>query len=627
MYPLPITSRAPRDHLHRRHAMPFGAEVLAGGGVRFRLWAPAAQRVDLCLPDTAPEPMWPMGGKYAGWFERITTAARRGSRYRFRIDGEHQVPDPASRHQPEGVHGWSEVVDPESWNWSDGDWYGRSWEKAVIYELHIGTFTPEGTFRAAVRKLRYLVELGITAIELMPVAEFPGHRDWGYDGTLPFAPESTYGSPGDLKYLVQTAHELGLMVFLDVVYNHFGPEGNYLHLYAPDFFTAARKTPWGEALAFDRHDGYWVRQFFIHNAVYWLEEFHLDGLRLDAVHAIFDPSKPDILEELADTVRACIAETRRVHLVLENDRNIARYLERDEQGRVQRYSAQWNDDLHHALHVLLTGETRGYYGDYADDPVGRLGRCLTEGFAYQGEPSPFRGGEPRGEPSRHLPPAALIHFLQNHDQIGNRPMGERITELASPEALKAATALLVLTPSPPLLFMGQEWGSRRPFAFFCDFEPELAERVTAGRRGEFAHLPEFAEPESRERIPDPAALRTFEESRLDWDMADTPEGRDWLDFHKALLALRHREIVPRLAGIQGGSAEASRLGERGLAVNWRLGDGSLLSLQANFGPAAIHGIGWPHGRLLFALPAALRELSAPTDLPPWSVVLRLRDSP
>jgi maltooligosyltrehalose trehalohydrolase len=633
--------------VRRRHSMPFGAEPLPNGRVRFRLWAPAARTVELCLADAPATPL-PMQAEADGWFSLATGAAQVGSRYQFRIDGGQEVPDPASRFQPTDVHGPSAVVDPEAWKWSDGDWRGRPFEEAVFYELHIGSFTPEGNFQGAARKLEHLARLGVTATELMPIAEFPGRRDWGYDGAQLFAPESSYGSPDDFKRLVETAHSLGLMVFLDVVYNHFGPEGNYLHLYAPAFFTQQHQTPWGDALNFDGPDSFWVRQFFIHNALYWLEEFHLDGLRLDAVHAIVDHSTPDILEELANTAQTQLGAGRHIHLVLENDHNAAHYLTRNGSGRAKHYTAQWNDDVHHALHLLITGEARGYYHDYADAPIRHLGRSLTEGFAYQGEISAHRGGIPRGEPSHHLPPTAFVNFLQNHDQTGNRAFGQRLTELAAPDALKAATAVLLLAPAPPLLFMGQEWGCRKPFVFFCDFEPELAAKVAQGRREEFKQFPEFADPVARERIPDAAARASFESCRLDWETCLTPQGQAWLDFHRELLAIRRREILPSLAGLaqrmaqdpvganlfapagpqeankfaptEGPSAEFQTFGERGLWAAWPLGNGARLVLLANLGSSPLYGIAWPAGRLLYALPAALADLPRSDALPAWSVL-------
>ena len=337
--------------MNRSHAMPFGAQVLDNGSVHFRLWAPAAQQVSLRLESAAAQslPLLPLAD---GWFELTTTEAGASSLYRFQIDGKIEVPDPASRFQPQDVHGPSQVIAPSAFDWSDEHWRGRPWEEAVIYELHVGTFTPEGTFQVIERKLDYLRDLGVTALELMPVADFPGRRNWGYDGVLPFAPDSSYGSPEDLKRLVQAAHLKGLMIFLDVVYNHFGPEGNYLHTYAPQFFTNRHHTPWGDAINFDGPGSRIVRDFFIHNALYWLEEYHFDGLRLDAVHSIVDDSKPDILTELAQTVRERFGKDRFVHLILENADNRARCLDRSRSGAVELYDAQWNDDIHHAVHVL-----------------------------------------------------------------------------------------------------------------------------------------------------------------------------------------------------------------------------------------------------------------------------------
>ena len=350
--------------MKRRYNMPFGAECREDGSVRFRLWAPAARQVDLCPTGPRGSVRFAMDHCDGGWFELITDAAKPGTQYHFRIDGEHEVPDPASRFQPRDVHGPSEVVDPFAFEWSDQTWRGRRWEEAVIYELHVGAFTPAGTFSAVGERLDYLADLGITAVELMPVADFPGKRNWGYDGVFPFAPDSIYGRPEDLKELVQSAHERGIMVFLDVVYNHFGPEGNYLRSYAPQFFTDRHRTPWGDGINFDGPESRAVRDFFIHNALYWLTEYHFDGLRLDAVHAIIDDSTSHILTELADAVRSSIEPDRHVHLILENDLNQARYLKREKRCQPKWYNAQWNDDIHHALHVLITGERDGYYSDY-----------------------------------------------------------------------------------------------------------------------------------------------------------------------------------------------------------------------------------------------------------------------
>jgi malto-oligosyltrehalose trehalohydrolase len=513
-----------------------------------------------------------------GWV--LTTAtARPGSRYRYVVDGR-AFPDPASRRQPEGVHGSSEVVDPEAYEWNDLGWRGRRWEEIVLYELHLGAFSETGDFDGAVQHLDHLCRLGATAVELMPIGEFPGERNWGYDGVFPFAPSSCYGRPEALKRLIEACHVRGLAILLDVVYNHLGPEGNYLPAIAPDFFTERHQTPWGAAFDFSGPQSRPVRDFFIHNALYWLEEYQFDGLRLDAVHAIFDNSRPDIVDEIGETVRQRIQD-REIHLVLENDRNEARRLAR-RNGRIERFNAQWNDDLHHALHVLVTGETAGFYGEYAIAPAAHLGRALAEGFAYQGEPSPFRGGRRRGEPAAELPPTAFIAFLQNHDHIGNRPFGTRLASEVTEPALHAGAAIVLLSPQIPLLFMGEEWASRRSFAFFCDFGPDLAETVRDGRRREFAHFPDFQDEAARERIPDPTDAATFAMSKLDWTEPQQADHARWLARYRALLEIRRREVVPRLIGMPPFAGRYRTLGPQAVIVEWQLGDYSRLILIANF---------------------------------------------
>jgi maltooligosyltrehalose trehalohydrolase len=603
--------------MKRRHNMPFGAERRDDGSVRFRLWAPAARQVELCI---AGGNMIPFGLSDNGWFELATDAARAGSQYCFRIDGAQQVPDPASRFQPQDVHGPSEVIDPVAFDWRDQAWRGRPWEEAVIYELHVGSFTRSGTFSAVRERLDYLADLGVTALELMPVADFPGRRNWGYDGVFPFAPDSIYGRPEDLKKLVQSAHERGLMVFLDVVYNHFGPEGNYLNLYAPQFFTDRHSTPWGNAINFDGPHSRTVRDFFIHNALYWLIEYHFDGLRLDAVHAIIDDSTPDILTELADSIRSTIAPGRYVHLILENDRNQASYLQRSERCEAREYTAQWNDDIHHSLHVLITGETQGYYSDYSDHPLAHLGRCLAQGFAYQGEQSRYRNGETRGESTVGLPPGAFVSFLQNHDQIGNRAFGERIVTLADGPALRAAVAILLIAPSPPMLFMGEEVGAETPFLFFCDFEKDLATAVTAGRRNEFARFPEFSSPAERERIPDPNSVASFDASRLQWDGIEQPEHQDWLRFYRQLLKIRKQHIVPMLLNACVRNADYIVYGDRALAVDWKFSDNSRLALLANLGTEPATGLISQDSRMLYASEEVTTDSLKRGTLPAWSVV-------
>ncbi len=568
--------------MHRWYERPFGAEPLTGG-VRFRLWAPRAESVSLQLEGPSQSAA-PMNREGEGWFALTTALAGPGTRYRYLIDGK-GVPDPASSYQPEGVHGPSEVVDPRAYDWNDLGWRGRRWEEIVLYELHLGTFSETGDFAGAARHLDHLCRLGVTAVELMPIAEFPGGCNWGYDGVFPYAPSSRYGRPEDLKSLVEACHARGLAILLDVVYNHFGPEGNYLPAIAPDFFTERHHTPWGAALAFSGPRSRVVRDFFIDNALYWLEEFHLDGLRLDAIHAIFDDDIPDVIDEIGDTVRRRIKD-RDIHLVLENDRNEARRLSRSK-GRSGHFSAQWNDDVHHALHVLITGETSGFYLDYAVDPARHLGRALAEGFAYQGEPSAFRGGRPRGEPSAALPASAFVAFLQNHDQIGNHPFGTRLATHVSEAALHAGAAIVLLSPQIPLLFMGEEWASQQPFAYFCDFEPELADAVREGRRREFAHFPEFHDEAARMAIPDPTVAETFAMSRLDWSEPEKAGHARWLARYRKLLEIRRREIVPRLPGMPAFAGRYRVLGPLALIVEWRLRDDSRLTLVANFAPKAI----------------------------------------
>jgi maltooligosyltrehalose trehalohydrolase len=594
--------------MKRMHSMPFGAE-LRDGTARFRLWAPACESVRVQIGPADAQRVVAMRAEDDGWHAVSVDGLGAGTPYAFLVDDQGAVPDPASRFQPEDVNGPSALVDPRDFEWDDTAWSGRPWNEAVVYEMHVGTFTPEGTFRAAAARLDYLVALGVTAIEVLPVADFAGRRNWGYDGVLPFAPDAAYGKPSDFKRFVVEAHARGLMVILDVVYNHFGPEGNHLSRYAPQFFNPAHQTPWGAAINFDGERNATVRDFFVHNATYWIDEYHLDGLRLDAVHAIMDDSPRHIVLDIAQAIARAPGRPRHVHLILENDRNEARFLRREAAPHA---TAQWNDDWHHAMHVLVTGEADGYYADYAGRGAWYLGRTLAEGFAYQGDASAFRGGERRGEPSRDLPPEAMIDFLQNHDQIGNRAMGERMSVLASPEALRLARATLMLSPAVPMLFQGEEFASRSPFLFFCDFHGDLADAVREGRRREFAAFARFSDPAAREKIPDPNAIETFERSRLQWGEPTMPEHAAVLEHTRALLALRRREIVPRIDGRgRGGTFET--FGDAGVAVHWVLGDGARLHLTANFCAAPSAQAARPAGTVLH------REGTAGGDsLGPWS---------
>ena len=591
--------------MKRIHEMPFGAQVLEDGRTRFRLWAPTAKSVELLIGDEADTRTEKLTSLDQGWYE-ATAKAPAGTRYRYRIDGELEVPDPVSRYNPEDVHGASVVVDPRSYEWKDDRWSGRPWSEAVVYELHVGAFSPDGTFAGVERKLDHLVELGVTAIELLPLADFPGKRNWGYDGVLQFAPDASYGTPDDLKRLIDAAHARGVSVMLDVVYNHFGPEGNYLHVYAKKFFTERHHTDWGAAINFDGEHARPVRDFFIHNALYWLEEFHFDGLRFDAVHAIVDDSKTHILNELAQTVRERLGQKRSIHLVLENDKNQSRFLQYAG-GQPKDYDAQWNDDFHHACHVLVTGERDGYYGDYADKPAAHVGRCLAEGFAYQGDPSPYREGEPRGEPSRGLPPLAFVNFLQNHDQVGNRAMGERMLALSSREKLRPMTAAWLLSPQPPMLYMGEEFGAATPFLFFCDFGPELAKAVTEGRRREFGRFANFSSEEAKALIPDPNARETFERSKLDWTSLDEKEHAEWLDFYRNLLRVRRERIAPCLTGDAQTSSSYHALSNEALTAEWTLPNGNRLTLLLNLSGTPQTLKNAPGGECLLVEPASAAD--------------------
>ncbi|GAB6845002.1 maltooligosyltrehalose trehalohydrolase [Methylorubrum rhodinum] len=562
--------------MRRAHAMRFGSEA-AEDGVRFALWAPTADDVTLVI-DGTDHPI-PEAGE--GWRVATVPGVKAGARYGFRINGDLVVPDPASRFQPEDVSGLSEVIDPAAFDWTDADWKGRPWEEAVVYEVHVGAATPEGTYAGLEQRLDDLIDLGITAIELLPLADFKGTRNWGYDGVLPYAPDSAYGRPDELKRLIDTAHAKGLMVLIDCVYNHFGPAGNYLHSYAKTFFTERHQTPWGAGINFDgKESGRVVRDYFIENALYWLEEYHFDGIRFDAVHAILDDSDKHFLAELAETIRKTLPD-RHVHLILENEANQASWLERDGSAKPVLHTAQWADDLHHGWHVLLTGEEAGYYASFADRPVEHLARSLAEGFAYQGEPFPTLDNHPRGEPSAHLPPSAFVTFLQNHDQVGNRALGERLSHLADPSKLALARAGLLLAPQIPMLWMGEEWSASAPFLFFVDFAPdeELNKAVREGRRREFKSFAAFADDTSV--IPDPTEEKTFTDSKIDWDEAERePHRAVWADTRN-LLQIRHQNVVPLTkTAYRGATTDLSAPGV--IDVTWRYEGGSL-RFVANFG--------------------------------------------
>lgn len=592
---------------HVAHTLPWGTEITEDGA-RFRLWAPAQDSVSLVSDRGAAISMTKSA---EGWFETRTDAVPVGGGYQFALQDGMRVPDPAARAQVSDVHGFSRLVDPEAYEWQTPDWKGRPWQEAIIYELHTGTFSRDGTFDGVARDLDRLVDTGVTAIELLPVAQFGGNRGWGYDGVLLYAPHTAYGGPEGLKRLVDACHERGLMVLMDVVYNHFGPDGNYLGHYAPNFFDPRRNTPWGAAIAFDRLP---VREFFVHNALYWLEEFRCDGLRFDAVDHIKDPAEEEVLAEIAREVRTRTPD-RHIHLTIEDDENSIRLFQFDDAGSPRLYDAEWNDDWHHAVHVILTGEKTGYYKDHIDDPVVRLARTMAEGYDYQGENSAFRG-KARGEPSAHLPPTVFINYVQNHDQTGNRAHGDRLVSLAPAEAVDAALTLLLLAPHIPMLFMGDEYGETKPFLFFTDFKGDLAQAVVKGRRADFGSHESYTNAATGKDIPNPNALETFERSIL--APADTPR----LDLVKQLLAARKTHVMPHMTSIGGhAGAVAAREGSA-FTVSWDLNGGGALILTANLSDAPVTLPSNAGGKPFFTTPPGIDPGADP--LPPWSVIASLR---
>ncbi len=552
-----------------------------GAGTRFRVWAPRARQVEVLLEGAGTLPLRDAGG---GRHEGLAAGARPGQRYRYRLDGGQDFPDPASRFQPDGVHGWSQVVDPSAFAWSDAAWRPRPLAELVLYELHVGTFTPEGTFAAAAARLPALAELGVTAIELMPVADFPGRHGWGYDGVCPFAPARCYGTPDDLRRLVDRAHGLGLAVLLDAVFNHLGPDGNYLRQFSEDYFDPAHQTPWGDAVNVSGPGSGPVRAFLVEAACHWLAEYHLDGLRLDATHALVDEGARRFLPELAGTLHRLFPGSL---VIAEDERNLDRLVRPAAEGG-DGLDGVWSDDLHHALRRRLAGDREAWFADFSGSAE-ELATTLSRGWLYAGQVAPSRGG-PRGTDPSGIPLERFVVCLQNHDQVGNRALGDRLHHAIAPEAWRAAVALLLLAPETPLLFQGQEWAASTPFLYFTDHGPSLGRLVTEGRRREFGRFAAFRDPALRERIPDPQARETFEASRLRWEERALEPHAGALRLHRALLALRRELVLPRRARLRAAASgpDAVVLHAGDLAVVVRLeGAGAVTAPPVGPGAARV----------------------------------------
>jgi maltooligosyltrehalose trehalohydrolase len=572
-------------------------------GTRFRVWAPDASDVNLVL-ETTPAVTVPMEGETDGQFTTTRHDAPPGTRYRYRVDGRGPFPDPASRCQPNGVHGPSQVVDPHAFIWSDADWPGVPADRFVFYELHVGTFTPEGTFAAAAERLPYLAELGITAVIVMPVSDFPGERNWGYDGVAPFAPAHCYGAPDDLRAFIDAAHRAGVAVHLDVVYNHLGPDGAYQGTFSRQYFSESHQSPWGQGINFDGPGSAHVRRYVLENALHWMHEYHMDGLRLDATHAITDDSDPPIVADIAAAVQASGADRPHPGAVIAEDHRNAAHMIRDRDAGGWGLDAVWSDDFHHAIRRALTGDRDGYFADFDGSP-GQIAATVRDGWLYRGQYSTYFG-KPRGTDPAGLPLSRFVVFLQNHDQVGNRAGGERLHHDASLAAYRAVSVLLLLAPEIPLLFMGQEWAASSPFRYFTDHHEPLGRAVTAGRRREFSRFARFADPEAAATIPDPQAVETFLASRLVWDEAGREPHAGILRLYRRLLALRRSEPALR---------SAPRSGQSDVAV---ADDGAIILRRGTPGARTLVAVVRPDG-------AGVSRLSLPPS-GTWRVVLTTEDA-
>lgn len=557
---------------------PQGADLLPAGGVHYRIWAPQAQAVEVVIFEPEGNSIvraLAMTARADGFYVVVDKQGAAGDRYQYRVNGN-LFPDPFSRWQPNDPADPSMVIDPHAYRWKVDHWLRLPLEEAILYELHIGAFTPEGTFRSAINRLDYLVELGVTTLEIMPVAAYPGQRNWGYDGVMLFAPDSSYGHPDDFRALVDAAHQRGLNVILDVVYNHFGPEGNYLGCFSPHYFNPQLKTPWGDAINFSGPQSRHVRAIFLANVAYWLDEFRLDGFRLDATHEILDSSTPHILAEIARTARQ-----RGAIVTAEDDRNLASLALPAEQGGTG-LDGLWADDFHHTVRVALTGKREGYFASFEGTPD-ELAQTAAHGWFYRGQPTPFMP-RPRGTPTGNVRPAQLIHCISNHDQTGNQAFGERLNHLVSPEAYRAASALLCLTPGTPLLFMGQEWAASSPFLYFTDHHDELGRMVTEGRRREFKEfVAALDQTQGPPVIPDPQAEATFLQSKLRWDELSLPAHQQSLLLYRELLHLRRTEVDIRKRTRQNCRAELLGDGVVGILFQESIHSGLLTLLDLSGG--------------------------------------------
>ncbi len=549
----------------------------------FRVWAPEAKQVALHLEAVdKPAEQFAMEKESGGFFGLQLKTARPGDLYRFRLEERNPWPDPASRYQPQGVHGPSQLIDPAKFAWSDDAWKGLTREQLVIYELHVGAFTPQGTFQAAARKLPWLRDLGVTAIELLPLADFPGSRNWGYDGVALFAPARCYGTPDDLRHLVNAAHQLKLAVLLDVVYNHFGPDGAYVASYSPPFFSQHNRNPWGASVNLDGEHSPGVRQFFIENARHWIHEYHFDGLRLDATHALIDNGLKPFLAEFTEAMEDSAKEVgRQVSIIAEDERNLGILAKPREKGGWG-LDATWADDFHHQVHRCLTGQDDGYFADFSGTPED-IATTIRKGWFYCGQ-NTLRSGQPRGSDPIGLPASAFVICLQNHDQIGNRAMGERLNHLIDLPAYCAASVLLLMAPEIPLLFMGQEWASSSPFLFFTDHAPELGRIITEGRRAEFESFASFRDPAMRDMIPDPQDPGTFARSRLNWEEAQSEPHAGVRRLYETLLKLRACD--PALRGGPQSICDIVALGSAGLLLSRKAATGQVLTIVQLRGPGA-----------------------------------------